>query len=176
MSRFRNFIEQHDDQKENAVRELYEKATKALLGSKHPKESIGDSITDFGGGQKVLGILQQSGVFGENGMGRIPELRDNEIETKQWLGKAKPSADYTVGGLLKHMFGEEMASRLVAGKDAVDSAKAKVPPQPPVETQPQSKPNMQQPQAQAGPPQPPMPGGPQQNLPPAPMGVQQGLF
>ena len=175
--RFKHFIEQHDQKKENAIKELYDKTIKSLVGEIEPKDALTQSLSKIDGGIKgVLDILQKQGVFGDNGMSNIPELRDNEIETKQWLGRARTSADSTIMGLLKHMFGEDMASRLISGKDAMDSAKAKVQPQPPVETQPQSQPNMQQSQAQAGPPQPPMPGGPPPQLPPQPMGAQQGLF
>jgi hypothetical protein len=185
MSRFRKFIEQHDKEKDQALRDLYAATMKVFVtplefSDKKHNDNNNDitsrSLNNFGSGIKVLGALQKAGVFGESGMGKFPELRDNEIEVKNWLHNTKPSgADFTIGHVLELMFGDSLPDLMAGGKEP-DSAKAKVPPQPPVNTEPQSKPNMQQPQAVSGPPQPPMPGGPPQNLPPAPMGVQQGLF
>jgi hypothetical protein len=163
----RIWLEQYDQEKEKAIRQLFNKTMSLFTGDIGEANPEKQSHEDLGqlGANKVLKMLSDNSIFSamEDDEGPLKAtIGDNAIDTKSWLQQVskqksagKPVANFTVGGLLNKMFGDEMAGRLISGdEDVVDTAQAQVPPQPPKDIpDPQMDPSQAMDPAQAmGPP------------------------
>lgn len=149
MSSFRLWFEAEED-KEKVVHRAYDLALEKLLGGDRENLTLSLSKIKASGGRDEEGKSDAPSKGWKATLKRLGEVFDllrtvgEDVEgldvngVMQWLQKhsdasVKPSADFTVYGLLERLFGEERFSKLRDGKELPVSAKAKTPTQPPSE-------------------------------------------